>query len=123
MVYFFLLMHFPSFSVPTRSPSNLLIESRTAVSAIVTWKPPPIFFLNGRLTKYALTLTQNDKNILKSYDADEEKCELLNLRPFTKYSVEVAACNSAGCGPRSHELSFTTDEAGIVLIIVVINFV
>ena len=116
-------MHFPSFSVPTRSPSNLLIESKTAVSAVATWKPPPIFFLNGRLIKYALTLTENDNNILKSYDADEDKCELLNLRPFTRYSVEVAACNSAGCGPRSHELYFTTDEAGILLIIVVINLV
>ena len=101
------------FSEPAESPSYVQIRKLTAVSATVTWKPLSKSSLNGKLTKYVVTQKENDGSSLKSFDATEEKIDFTNLRPFTKYIVQVAACNSAGCGPTSEEISFTTAEAGI----------
>ena len=105
------------FSEPAESPSYVQIQKLTAVSASVTWKPLSKSSLNGKLMKYAVTRKENDKNSLKSFDATEEKFDFTNLIPFTKYLVQVAACNSAGCGPKSEEISFTTAEAGITMMV------
>ena len=79
----------------------------------MTWKPLSKSTLNGELIKYAVTRKENNGNGLKLFDAIEEKIDFTDLRPFTRYRVQVAACNSAGCGPKSKEITFTTAEAGI----------
>ena len=84
----------------------------TDVSATVTWTPLPQSSLNGRLTKYTVTLKKNNGKNRKNLKSAEEKIEIQNLKPFTEYLVQVAARNSAGCGPTSPYLSFTTLEAG-----------
>ena len=89
------------------------IQKLTCDSASVTWKSLSKSSLNGKFTKYAVTLMENDGNSLKLFDATEEKIDFTNLRPFVKYLVQVSACNSVGCGPKSEETSFTTAEAGI----------
>ena len=89
------------------------IQNLTAVSASVTWNPLSKSSLNGELIKYAVTLMENDGNDLKTFDSIEEKIDITDLRPFTRYIVQVAACNSIGCGPKSEEISFTTAEAGM----------
>ena len=89
------------------------IQKLTAVSASVTWKPLSKSSLNGKLIKYVVTRKANNGNGLKLFDAIEEKIDFTDLRPFTRYIVQVATCNSAGCGPKSEEIIFTTDEAGI----------
>ena len=111
------LCHFIQFSEPAESPSYVQIRKLTAVSASVTWKALSKSSLNGKLTKYEVTLKENDKNSFKSFDATEEKFDFTNLRPFTKYLVQVAACNSAGCGPKSEEITFTTAEAGTIMVV------
>ena len=67
--------------------------------------------------KYVVSLKESDESILKSFDATEEKIDFMDLRPFTKYLVQVAACNSAGCGPKSEEIPFTTAETGITMMV------
>ena len=84
----------------------------TEVSALVSWTPPPQSSLNGKLTKYAVTLKKNNGKIFKVYKTNEDKIEIQKLNPFTEYLVQVAARNSAACGPISSSLSFTTLEAG-----------
>ena len=91
------------------------IQKLTGVSASVTWKPLSKSSLNGELIKYVVTRKENDGNGLKLFDAIEEKIDFTDLRPFTRYIVQVAACNSAGCGPKSEEIIFTTAEAGITI--------
>ena len=80
------------------------------------WKPLSKSSIHGKLTKYIVNRKENDRNGLQSFNAIEEKIDFTNLRPFTKYLVQVAACNSAGCGPKSEELAFTTAEAGITIL-------
>ena len=84
----------------------------TAVSAIVTWKPPSKSSLNGNLTIYRVILKESDGKDLKYYDINEDEAEFQDLKPFTDYLVQVAACNFAGCGPMSPDLTFTTLQAG-----------
>ena len=93
------------------------IRKITAVSASVTWKPLSKSSINGKLTKYVVNRKETDGNGLKSFDATDEKIDVTNLRPFTKYLVQVAACNSAGSGPKSKEITFTTAEAGITMMV------
>ena len=118
----FIVMSFNiQFSEPAESPSYVQIRKLTAVSASVTWKPLSTSSINGKLTKYVVNQKENDGNCLKSFDATEEKIDFTNLRPFTKYLVQVAACNSAGCGPKSKEISFNTAEAGITMMVLYIK--
>ena len=103
------------FSAPTNSPSNLEILQLTAVSASMTWKPVSKSSLKGKFTKYTVNLKESDGTVLMSYDeTNEDSIEFHDLRPFTEYLVNVAACNSAGCGPRSPDFIFTTLQAGIM---------
>ena len=111
------------FSEPAESPSYVQIQKLTAVSASVTWKPLSKSSINGKLTKYVVNRKENDGNGLKSFDATEEKIDFTNLKPFTKYLIQVAACNSAGCGPKSQEITFTTAEAGITMVVLTNVFV
>ena len=85
----------------------------TALSAVVTWKPPSKSSLNGNLTKYSVILKESDGKDFKYSDINEGETEFQDLKPFTEYLVQVAACNSAGCGPMSPDLTFTTLQAGI----------
>ena len=111
------------FSEPTESPSYVQIRKLTAVSASVTWKPLSKSSINGKLTKYVVNQKEYDGIGLKSFDVTEEKIDFTNLRPFSKYLVQVAACNSAGCGPKSKEITFTTAEAGITIMVLTNVFI
>ena len=102
------------FLVPTAAPSHLQLLQVTTDFVSVTWNPVSNLRLNGNLTEYAVNLKEIDTNILKCYYTNEVIIEFRDLKTLTKYSVQVGACTSAGCGPMSRELSFATAEAGIV---------
>ena len=87
-----------------------------ADSATVTWKAPSKSSINGKFTKYVVNLNKKDENCWKSLDVTEEKIDFTNLRPYSEYIVQVAACNSAGCGPMK-EITFKTAQAGITMIV------
>ena len=112
---YYYISFYIQFSEPAESPSYVQIQKLTGVSATVTWKPLSKSSLNGKLMKYVVTRKENNRSSLKSFDATEENIDFMDLRPFTKYTLQVAACNSAACGPKSEEITFTTDEAGITI--------
>ncbi|XP_064112208.1 cell adhesion molecule Dscam2-like isoform X2 [Macrobrachium nipponense] len=83
-------------------------------SLIVRWAPPPPSALNGLLQGYRLTLTRLDDTT----DKVEELTRVTNgreenvggLRPWTNYTVSVAATTRAGAGVASQDLTCTTKE-------------
>ena len=99
-------------SAPTISPSNLQILCLTDTKVSLTWTPPPLSSLNGKIIMYTVTYKKSNGKNLKSCKTDQDKIEILDLKPFTKYLIQVAACNFAGCGPASSSLSVTTLESG-----------
>ena len=88
----------------------------------MTWKAPSKSSINGKFTKYVVNQKKKDENCWKSHDITEEKIDFTNLRPYSEYIVQVAACNSAGCGPMKG-ITFTTAEAGITMVILTNIFV
>ena len=102
-----------SILAPSKSPRNLRILNITDVSASATWKPLTVSSLNGKFINYEVYLKEKNGNDLKSYETNKDQFEFHNLRPFTEYSVQVAACAYAGCGTMSTDSYFTTLEAGI----------
>ena len=107
-------MYITCFSEPIQPPNNVQILNLTAVSASVTWTPLPKSSLNGKLTKYAVKLKEHDTNNSTVHDTIKEKIKIVDLMPFTRYSVQVAACNSEGDGPVSPHVHFTTPPSGIL---------
>ena len=87
------------------------------------WKPLSKSSINGKLTKYVVNRKENDGNGLQSFNAIEENIDFTNLRPFTKYLVQIAACNylvgtwdglthttGGQCGPLLHGASTASRE-------------
>ena len=99
-------------SAPAISPSNLRILYLTDTKVSLTWTPPPQSSLNGKLITYTVTHKNSNGKNFKSCKTDQDKIEILDLKPFTEYIIQVAACNFAGCGPASSSLFVTTLESG-----------
>ena len=107
-------MSIPCFSVPIEPPNNVQILNLTAVSATVTWTPLPKSSLKGKFTKYAVKLMELDTEKLTFHDTKKRKFKIVDLNHFTRYSIQVAACNSEGDGPFSPHVHFKTHQSGIL---------
>ena len=104
------------FPEPSAAPNvnNILISPSCGE---VTWKPLPKSSLNGVLSKYILVLKkineEEKESLITKEERFEEKFRLQNLKPFTHYSLQIAACNRVGSGPMSDHFTFRTPEKGI----------
>ena len=111
--YFYSTFLFP---VPSAAPNvkNILISTSCEQ---VTWKPLPKSSLNGVLSKYILVLKiineEEKESLITKEETLEEKFRLPSLKPFTHYSLQIAACNRVGSGPMSDHFTFCTPEKGI----------
>lgn len=80
----------------------------SATSILITWSPPPIFNVNGAITKYVVrvnnTITETSLNNI----------EVPELSIFTKYAVQVAAY-TVEVGPFSSTIYVYTDESSKTL--------
>ena len=61
-----------------------------------------------------MKLKEHDTNNSIFHDTKKIKFKTANLMPFTRYSIEVAACNSEGDGPFCPQVPFTTPQSGIL---------
>ena len=120
----FILLHIE----PTVSPSSIEIPSWSAKSITISWKRPKDEELNGALTGFLVrvngsvnTNTSSERSkrdvidiVSQVYNISKDKTSFIleNLKPATKYSVEVAAATKAGLGPFSKPVYKTTGEDG-----------
>jgi len=111
---------------PAVSPSSVEIPSWSAKSITISWKRPKDEELNGELTGFLIrangsanTNTSSERTKREVVDVtsqvhnvskDTTSFTLENLRPATKYSLEVAAATNAGLGPYSKPVYKTTGE-------------
>ncbi|XP_071546322.1 cell adhesion molecule Dscam2-like isoform X3 [Panulirus ornatus] len=101
--------------VPSAPPAGVECSGGAGGSSLlVRWAPPSPTEHNGLLQGYRLTLTRLDD----STEDVEELTRMTNgreesvggLRPWTNYSVTVAAVTRAGAGVASPDLTCTTRE-------------
>ena len=87
---------------------------RSSTSLKVTWLPPNEE--NGKILKYTIYYKRvgSDKKDSRSIVATstERNKTIQNLKPYTNYSVEVAANTSAGYGRKSKAKFAQTNQAG-----------
>ena len=79
-------------------PLSVNVTSPSSTSLLVTWDHPPATDRNGVITGYTLIRqTGNEMNTIKLFSNDTSLL-LIDLMPFTVYSITVAGSTSAGRG-------------------------
>ena len=87
-------------------PLNLMFVEVTVSTISLQWDPPSS--PNGVITHYVVTyngMTVNTINV-------STMLTLIELEPFTTYTISVAASNGAGVGNASDDIAVRTSEGG-----------
>ncbi|ROT64498.1 putative Down syndrome cell adhesion molecule-like protein Dscam2 [Penaeus vannamei] len=98
---------------PGAAPGHVTCETVTSTSLVVTWSPPPPRHTNGIITSYRVSYSQlssHEDGRSGSVVSEGLRATLAGLRPWTNYSVSVAASTRAGEGLASLPLVCTTDQ-------------
>ena len=100
-------------SEPTSSPENIIFSSVEARSLTVSWDEVPPSGQNGPITGYLLYYTNTSFSDTINITGGENRAyTLTELRPYTNYTVTVAAYNDVGTGPTSDNRIQQTEQAG-----------
>ena len=96
---------------PDSPPANLAPSVMNSTAASVTWQLPPEEDRNGLIIYYIILLRDIQFNTSDiTVNVTELTYQFTDLQEYTRYSVEIAAATSAGLGPFSSSLIFTTHE-------------
>ncbi|CAJ0580905.1 unnamed protein product, partial [Mesorhabditis spiculigera] len=104
---------------PGDAPRNFQIKKAGALDYRAYWDPP--FFENLPLTKYEISICQDEATGDGSCKLFEKKADIKNttfripiidLEPSLKYLVRIRAVNAAGKGMASDPISFETPNGG-----------
>ncbi|KAI3373522.1 hypothetical protein L3Q82_022118, partial [Scortum barcoo] len=101
---------------PSRAPQGVTVTKSDAngTAIIVAWKPPPERAEAGVIQEYKIWCLGNESryHVNQSVDGSTFSVLIPSLAPGIRYSVEVAASNSAGPGVKSDVTFFQLDSAG-----------
>ena len=92
---------------------NIVFSSVVARSIIVSWDEVPCLGQNGPITGYLLYYTNTTFSDTINITVGKNRSYILTeLRPYTNYTVTVAAYNDVGTGPTSDNRIQQTEQAG-----------
>uniref|UniRef100_A0A8B9L2I4 Neuronal cell adhesion molecule a n=1 Tax=Astyanax mexicanus TaxID=7994 RepID=A0A8B9L2I4_ASTMX len=105
---------------PMVAPENVKVLVQSSTMAEVHWEPIPPSAVRGRMLGYKVSYWK-EKSLQKEDSRPKEKKELtfsgnetegrlLDLHPYSQYSVNVRAFNGKGDGPANDDLKFETPE-------------
>ncbi|XP_076293134.1 neogenin protein frazzled isoform X7 [Lasioglossum baleicum] len=90
------------------SPLNLEGQATSSVSITLSWEKPQV--VNGRISKYLITFVEGDnEDIIR--ETTSTMHELVDLVPYTEYSIRVQAVNENGPGAFSRDIIVRTYSA------------
>ena len=96
------------FPAPSDTPQEVTIVDTTSTEITLQWKEVPCIEQNGDIIGYTVRYSISGSNItLRNYS--DTVATLVDLIPFTNYSIEVAAFNVNGTGPFSSPVYMRTD--------------
>jgi len=97
-------------AIPTAAPTLLECVPHAA-SVKCEWGTIPKRNQNGVITGYELRhRSDHNSHWNKEKPVNATTVIVSNLRPVTNYTVEVAGCTSAGCGPYHRTLAITSED-------------
>ena len=101
------------FLVPSRAPTNARVENYGLNELLVKWDPIPPQYANGRLLGYKVYYKRvyyyfyYPERIVIVNNTNTPSAILPNIQIGKRYQISVAACTSAGLGPRSSLIYIT----------------
>eukprot|EP00794_Sanderia_malayensis_P017289 gene17289-19017_t len=96
---------------PSTAPSNITCVAENATSIAVSWAVLRKDDRNGIITNYILIVSKSSTFSLKTVDVSQTLYTLTGLKPFTNYSIKIAAATNIGPGPYSDWIIKQTREA------------
>ena len=105
---------------PSTSPTNFGggVENATAITLFCG--PPLPEDTNGEITGYIINITSTEASEILYLTADITHQTLTSLKPFTIYSITIAAQTAVGIGPVSQTLMLKTREGGESIIAIIV---
>ena len=106
-----------SCTVPAAAPRDLVSTTVLSTSITVGWNTVACIERNGVIENYIVRFgpesgMQNESTVQSGRIGVVGTYNASGLTPFTRYSFEVAAVNSAGTGPFTATLTVDTPEYG-----------
>ncbi|KOC68698.1 Neogenin [Habropoda laboriosa] len=89
-------------------PLNLEGHATSSVSIALSWEKPQV--VNGRISKYIITFVEGDNEEI-TRETTSTMHELIDLVPYTEYSIKVQAVNENGPGVFSRDIVVRTHSA------------
>ena len=101
-------------TVPSSPPQMVMVTSVDPASLNVSWQPPPPIDHNGPITGYVIQYTRvgSSNAMTMNFTNETARDIILRLAAFVRYSVMVAAVNSAGTGMFSDDMTVRSGEDG-----------
>ncbi|XP_011301477.1 neogenin isoform X2 [Fopius arisanus] len=90
-------------------PLNLEGFATSSTSIKLVWMEPKV--INGRISKYVITYMEGEGQGERTRETTSITHELINLVPYTEYSIWVHAVNENGPGASTGEISMRTYSA------------
>ncbi|KAK0175713.1 hypothetical protein PV327_009442 [Microctonus hyperodae] len=90
-------------------PLNVEGHPTSSVSIKLSWEEPKI--LNGRISKYIVTVAEGGEGEEKTRETTSTTYELIDLIPYTEYNIWVHAVNENGPGASTSEITVKTYSA------------
>ncbi len=87
-------------------------KSISARSAVITWDPPYEQDHNGIITHYTVNFIEAGTERMFSFRSSTTSVTATSLKPYTFYSVGIAASTSVGVGPFSVFITVETLQDG-----------
>nr|XP_050846238.1 neogenin isoform X6 [Vespula vulgaris] len=89
-------------------PMNLEGHATSSASIALSWDEPQV--INGRISKYIVTYTEGDVEE-RTRETTSTTYELVDLVPYTEYSIRVQAVNENGPGAYTRDILVRTHSA------------
>ena len=109
------MLHCPDNFVlgPSAAPVNFTAVATGTTSAQFSWDPPSDNVINGVLSHYVLSLSDESFNLTNiTVNVTDTSHTLSGLEEYVRYSCRVAAATEVGAGPYSSPVFIVTQQDG-----------
>ncbi|XP_063073732.1 neuronal cell adhesion molecule a [Engraulis encrasicolus] len=115
------LLGYSGEDLPSAAPASVSVEPGNDTTAEVNWESVPMATVRGRLQGYKVYFWR-ERSLLREGGREEEGQVLVfggnrtgghlpELKPYSRYGLQIRVFNSRGEGPPSAKTSFNTPEA------------
>ena len=96
-----------------QAPTNVNAYSLCPQCMTVEWTKIPVINPQVRIIGYRVSLkSKNEADVIKDVGSRKQRADITGLKPFTQYTITVAADTDGGLGDFSSPITKVTQEGG-----------